>query len=384
MAYIGFDLDETLGTFVDISIFTFLLDSVPTEIEHPSPELQEKIERAFDAFAKCLVERDHVIGILRPGIMDIAKRLQELKDEDKVKKIVIYSNNANPTSLRLAAKMISYGIGRSEDDFFCNLIHWDHPIRLEPHEKALVGNNPVYHSKWLMIHGSEVRRDRPGFALKSTRTLKRAFESGKCAAENVDPTDFFFFDDLIHQNILKTISADHYFHVNKYQRSVDFKQLLECFMKAIQSEGLDTNEEYIAHVSNILGVERTDIASMIKTWEESHPRNKGSFYQYWDNDTDRILKRLDALFGPSTPVKGKRNNLWNNSNYKSLSSNNIPSGTPIYKSNINNLNKSILGNETNIESENEGRGTAAGGGKRKKIRKTRKQSHRKKRATRRR
>ena len=154
MAYIGFDLDETLGRFNTPYFYTIFLQPHTVlyrgewsgvydrhkYVQEPiplSPGLENKLNKAFTIFAECLASKEPALGLLRPSMIEIARRLYELKQEGLVKAVVIYSNNGNLALLHLAAKMIE--ILANAPGLFCNYIHWYHPSRSMEIEKKTAG-----------------------------------------------------------------------------------------------------------------------------------------------------------------------------------------------------------------------------------------------------
>jgi hypothetical protein len=256
MAYIGFDLDETLGRFSVVEYYTyFLLPHLSlyksqwsgmyggTSVPEPplSAELLIKLNGAFDLFIDCLAEKEREgVGLLRPGIVDIAKRLYELKQTSppQVKSVVIYSNNGNLGVLQLAGKLIEKLA--NAPGLFCNYIHWFHPSRR-----------------------SEVVWGRPGHANKTMNVLREAFQSGTCSSEDIDVEKVYFFDDMIHPDIYAKI-GNRYIQNPAYKYDADPVILNECFLKAFKDSELGTDSEYAAYLHplfrgnpNILGFIQT-------------------------------------------------------------------------------------------------------------------------------
>ena len=301
MAYcIGFDLDETIGHFSTVDTCLYFLD--PYSVLHyrarlnknpPSEELSAKLAIAFDTFVVNLLEHEPKIEILRPGILDICKRILMFKDQGKIRSVVVYSNNGNLISLKLATKMIEKALGRP-GELFCNLVDWYAPQRLTPI------NNAVYNelrpsTPWLQKGGPEVYTWQPGKAIKTIQTLKNAFNEGACAPGEVDNDNILFFDDVVHPNIKKTIGADNYFNVNPYKRGQSLEAILECFMSAMTSAGLIEDEEYFKYINTPALASPKNIADVEHFIQES--KDEVPANQYFIDDTSRIIKRLDLIFG---------------------------------------------------------------------------------------
>lgn len=290
MAFVGFDLDETLGRFAvpDGHLYFLMPEALYTTqfrpyapFHIPSEELKRKLQAAFDTFAVCLADKEPELGMLRPGILEIVKKIAQLKEEGRVKGIVVYSNNGNLAALLLATKMIEHKL--EKPGLFCNHIDWWNPIRNGKNQKG-----------------------KPGKAKKTARVLQESFV-GRCgdieSYEDVPLEKLFFFDDLNppHPDLYRHIGADRYFKVNPYKKDASLEEVQSCFDQALQSEGLLQDQEYLTYITKIL-----------RSAQPPFPRAFASINQYLQyyndgfvlkdepflNDTEEILRRLDALFPP--------------------------------------------------------------------------------------
>lgn len=281
MAYIGFDLDETLGSFSAGEVYMYfvypeclyrgqLLGRKPFQ---PSEELNELLTKFLNLFAICLADKEPGLGILRPGIQDIMKRIAQARGEGQVKNVAIYSNNGNLGLLVLAAKMIEYLI--EKPDFFCNYVDWYNPIR-----------------------SSEIQVGNPGAATKSVAVLKQIFADSKCGSvRDIDTKDLFFFDDLVHKNINDAIGPTHYFNVNPYKRAASYDIISECFQDAMERSGIKESSEYLDYIAPVfsafgLGKTVANIQTAIDSFNTKYTLKSNPFI----NDTSAILTRLNTLF----------------------------------------------------------------------------------------
>jgi hypothetical protein len=301
MAYcVGFDLDETIGYFSTVDTCLYFLDPYSVlnyrarlDKNPPSEELSAKLATAFDTFVVNLLDHEPKIEILRPGILDICKRIMMFKDQGKIRSVIVYSNNGNLISLKLATKMIEKVLDR-QGELFCNHVDWYAPQRMKPI------NNAVYDelrssTPWLQKGGPEVHTWQPGRAIKTIRVLKESFNEGTCLSGDVDNDKILFFDDMVHPNIKKAIGAENYFNVNPYKRGQSLEAILECFMSAMTSAGLIEDEEYFKYIDTpALGSPKNiaDVEGFIQDSKDAVPAN-----QYFINDTSRIINRLDLIFG---------------------------------------------------------------------------------------
>lgn len=288
MAYFGFDLDETLGRFmaVDDSLFFIMPDVVyrgqlkSKKPFDPSPDLQAKLDFAFQAFVKCLAtkERESDLRLLRPGILQIIQKLSDLKSEGRVKGIVVYSNNGNLGCLKVATGMIEELLGKP--GLFCNHVDWWSPLR-----------NGI---NW---------RGNPGQADKTTMALRKCFLDSRCGSSrniaSIPINNLYFFDDRIHPEIFRTIGADHYFNVKPYHYDASYIEITKCMTQALESANLNNDQEYlnyIAPVLSALGLTKSyeNILIAVNAYNARYPPQRLPF----EDDTSSILARLDTLFPP--------------------------------------------------------------------------------------
>lgn len=243
MAYIGFDLDETLGRFSVVEPHSYFLqphNSIYRSqwsgrygtlyIEEPSlsETLLAKINQTFDKFIECLAEKEKEgLGLLRPGIVEIARRLYQLKQTSppQVKAVVIYSNNGNLAHLHLAGKLIERLA--NAPGLFCNYVHWYHPSRT-----------------------NEITWGRAGMARKTYQVLLEAFQRGTCPRAEIDADQVYFFDDVMHRDIYDII-GDHYIQNPAYKVDAEPVFINECFQRAFEETELDKDPEYIEYITPI-------------------------------------------------------------------------------------------------------------------------------------
>jgi len=203
-AYIAFDLDETIGSFTTCQVISQFL-----YFDTQYPELNEALENTGRRFIQCLLEKQGTVPnfILRPSILRIMEILATHFDLGRVAKVAIYSNNSNMNMLRIAKEMIELHLRKP--GFIDTIIHRTHPIRVN--DMAL---SPA---------GSSV-------PIKSASVLQQIFFGRGPVPPNAE---FFFFDDLVHENILDAIGPDHYFHVEAYSiKYPDYLEIIDCFKRA--------------------------------------------------------------------------------------------------------------------------------------------------------
>ncbi len=289
MAFIGFDLDETLGSFTPIhnhilfltpeNVYRNLLPDKQPFV--PSDSLSRKLQAGLRAFAECLVTQDSELGILRKGILSIMRRLADAKANGLVKAVSIYSNNGNLGLLLLASAMIEHAIG--VPGFFCTHIDWYNPLR-----------------------SNEITPGRPGAAIKTAAVLRKAFVDSRCAGvespADVPLESLYFFDDIEHPYLKPIIGADHYFQVKPYKNEVtNLAAVDDCFDSALRSSDLAEDEEYLAYVKpllNAFGTQTNTFENILATIKRLNARYVPKKLAFVD-DTEAILNRIDSILPPT-------------------------------------------------------------------------------------
>ncbi len=295
MAFVGFDLDETLGRFsVPDGHLYFLMPEVLyttqflpyAPFHQPSDDLKTKLTAAFNSFAVCLANKEPALGMLRPGILQIVGKLSQLKDAGRINGIVVYSNNGNLAALILATKMIEHLL--QKPGLFCNRVNWWNPMRYGP--------------------GKNIKGHRPGAASKSTRVLRESFVGPMCGNivanyQEVPVDQLLFFDDLNppHQDIFNQIGPERYFRVNPYKKDASIAAVNDCFYSALESQNLHTDPEYLTYINTILQSSQPPLAktfASINTFLTQYNAQYALKNDPFLDDTDAILARIDALFPP--------------------------------------------------------------------------------------
>ena len=279
MAVVAFDLDETLGRFSTPSIHLLFLDLAMYydrqgkgyEPFKPSSDLQNKMDAALTHFAKCMATNEEGLQLLRPGILQIVKKVSDAKDAGLIKHIVVYSNNGNLNCLKLATRMIEFLLNKP--NIFCDHIDFYNPLRRN-------GDAPNYSN--------------PGAAYKTWRVFKQIFSQGCGGPTSIVPETSYFFDDTIHPDLYTKLGKN-YVLVKPYKRDISFESVNECFEAALKSQGLDTNDEYYQYLKPLmLGEPLTleGIRSYIQRANRGYRLKRFPF----EDDTGAILERLEAAF----------------------------------------------------------------------------------------
>ena len=178
MAYFVFDLDETLAEVYTLHYFLLTL-----RVKSDNPDISAKLTEAYDTFVAKVLEAEQSqfpLGILRPGILGVMKELDALKREEKLKKVIIYSNNGNLENLEFIRDLIALSLSQPKDELITDLIHWNYPGRKAEYTQP----------------------QRPGAANKTWPVLKGIIDEKyfpNSGESDFKPESVYFFDDYIGQ-----------------------------------------------------------------------------------------------------------------------------------------------------------------------------------------
>ena len=271
-AYVAFDLDETIGSFNTCQIISHFL-----YFYTPYPELNEALEKTGRRFIECLLEKQRTVPnfILRPSILHIMEILATQFDLGRVAKVAIYSNNSNMNMLRIAKEMIELHLRKP--GFIEMIVDRNHPIRADDRALSAAGS-PV--------------------PIKSASVLQQIFFGRGPVPGNAE---FFFFDDLVHQNILDAIGPDHYFHVEPYSIEYpDYREIIDCFRRSfvefIESDD-DLLRKYMNEIRGKVQSGTIDTATLISSIIFIHEHFKVTTKIVKHIPDDRpIFDRLTTIF----------------------------------------------------------------------------------------
>lgn len=285
MTYLVFDLDETLAELYPTFYFLVSLTPEPPQTRTSSDdELKTKLDEAYKIFVKNVLsaeKQSQPLGILRPGILQVFEKIQQLKNTGQVKGTIIYSNNGHLESLEFIRDLIHEHLGTN--DLILECIHRGHHMRDE--EKGARGGYP--NKTWNVL---------------STILKTAPIE----APTDLSPEDVYFFDDQIHSD-LKTILKNNYIQVPPYAFKASFDALAQQFTSALDEANINKDEltEMISHLlgnSNLKSYD--DVLSYFKQ------RTKGTSHSTSPISHDEGIQMMnDTLRAISTPLKtsgGKR------------------------------------------------------------------------------
>lgn len=240
MVYLVFDLDETLGSLYspyyylcDLTYERFFKNTDPDYVAPPPASLAPKLKIAYKEFVQNVADIENSVvplGILRPGIIDVFRKITELKDAGVVDGVLIYSNNGNLPSLEFVRDVIEEAVGKK--GLFCDLIHWYHPGREVEWTRDIQG------------------RTRPGSARKTWAVLSKLMIEGPCGAPpTLHPSDVYFFDDQLHPDLkLRLGLGINYINVPEYKYKTSALQIEPLFVNALRSAGILDSAESVSEL----------------------------------------------------------------------------------------------------------------------------------------
>jgi hypothetical protein len=202
MVYFIFDLDETLAELYSVYYFA-------TSLRLESSSLALNLDKAYQYFVRDILLAEissEPLGVLRPGILGVMKKLKDLQRLGKIKNVLIYSNNGDIKSLEFIKDLIHLYVG---GDLIKECIHRNHHMRINERVNA------------------------PHLINKTWNVLRNIMINGNTrAATNLVASDVYFFDDLDHPDLRKKLGIN-YYKVPRYSFKASVNRIGEIYKNAI-------------------------------------------------------------------------------------------------------------------------------------------------------
>jgi hypothetical protein len=291
MSYAVFDLDETLA-HLD-SIYYFLLALQPEKTldkksleKHASNFKETDVirEKIYEKIVEKITEReasDEPLGLIRPGILEVMDKLNDLKEKHIIKGVVIYSNNGHLSNLEFVRDVIHAYVGNPY--LICDCIHWGREGREEEYYTHI--------------------RPTPGHAKKTFSVLKKLLESGPCGASNIKSDQIYFFDDQPHV-LDENLPKGHSIKVSEYEYDVPIDSIAKIYKECMEELGLYGNSEIENKLYSIFGhkCDKHKSKNSACTYEffqdikaNSEKKKVKSLSTKYDESIKEILNLLDSL-----------------------------------------------------------------------------------------
>jgi hypothetical protein len=265
MAYVVFDLDETLAHLHSMYYFIASLNMKQDIVENRSyllsflPEdLFDSQKRAYRLFVKRVLEAetsDRPLGILRPGVLEVMSALRELQQKGKVAHVVLYSNNRHLPCLKFVRDLIHLHVRSTFLIGEC--IHWDHVMR---HEDKM---HPAFTKSWNVLRG--------------------ILMEGRCKApDSLSAKHVYFFDDLDHIDLQHALK-EQYYKVPAYSYTVALDRISQIYIEVLEeakpdwSTFLFTVMDYLQVGERTVQLHPADVTvyDMVRTfWSHIEPRKE--------------------------------------------------------------------------------------------------------------
>jgi hypothetical protein len=245
-----FDLDETLGYFVEFGMFW---DSLNSYLKHKNIVYDNKQQ----LFNECL---DLFPEFLRPNIISILKYLKRKKQKGHCSKLMIYTNNQGPNSW--AQHIIHY---------------FDHQIGFELFDKIISA---------FKVNGKHVE-------LCRTTQLKTHSDLIRCTMvpENTQICflDDVYYPDMNHEKI-------YYINVKPYVHDLDIKTMCSRFLKS-NPINISDSDECFAYMN-----------AFMNSFNYIYLEKTSESYNLDIIISKKIIQHLEHFFGKQTN-KTKRNRI---------------------------------------------------------------------------
>lgn len=257
-----FDLDETLGYFMELGMFW---DALKGYINNAKLNKITIDQTLFNSILDMYPE------FLRPNIIGILNYLKKKKQHNHCNKLMIYTNNQGPDEW--AKYIINY---------------FNHKINYELFDQIIAA---------FKVHGKRVE-------LCRTTHMKSHSDLLKCT-KIPDDTEICFLDDVFYPDMSN--DKIYYINVKPYIHDLEFTEMISrCLNNKILGDNVDT-KSYKEYIMNYL-----------KRYNYNYI-NKTQIAQNVDNAlSKKILQHLHIFFKnkPNKPNKTKRSKVVHNKTLK--------------------------------------------------------------------
>lgn len=295
MRYFVFDLDETLVEIYPVSYFItslrLMADEDRSRFLYVPKYFNQSLEKAYRFFIDAVLDaekKDPPLGLLRPGILEVMRTLQRMREQKLLDGVMIYSNNPNLAHLEFVADLIHEHVRSKRLIRKC--IHLHHALR----------ENERYHHTNLIS--------------KTWDGVQHSLIHGLDAPHHVSHDDVYFFDDLDHIDLQNKLGA-HYIKVPAYRHYASFTTLADLYRKAIVDAGVN-QELFVALVCDMFHIPTTrytmdpptldDLIEWFRLSLEIPRTDSESVVQHKDEGIERIWNVIHTIQPASLPMKRQK------------------------------------------------------------------------------
>ena len=226
MAYLAFDMDGTIGSFTVLKRMLCIFNQpaffikTPEKIPAVRPDLEKIIAVSYGKFINAILAKEHSgtpLGLFRPGIFDLFKKINQLRQAGLIKGVLIYSNNLTESLVTFVKDVINLAVGA-----------------------------PVIDASFFRYSQDRLNKSGHGNPEKTWAELKQLLMAIG-APETILPNEAVFFDDLVHANLKKSLGTN-YINVEEYIHNAPLIDILEVYRKAL----IDDNKDFEVNQKAIL------------------------------------------------------------------------------------------------------------------------------------
>lgn len=220
MSYLAFDMDGTLGEFTILKRLLCIFNQpaffmkTPEKAAVANPELDAILNNSYKSFIRRIIEKEESkasLGLFRPNIFQMFKEINALKAAQKIKGVVIYSNNHQESLVSAVMDILNTAVGA-----------------------PVVDRGFFRYNKLRTV--ANAKQSNPE---KTWAELKHLLVASELAPQELEPKDVMFFDDLVH-NDLKTALGPNYIQVVEYTHNPPLLDLLEVYRTALIDDNKNT------------------------------------------------------------------------------------------------------------------------------------------------
>lgn len=273
---IGIDFDRCLTEAHTLVPFVLILE-ILLEKELASPNVSKSAKllllKSRETFYSKLADNEIVNKgiIFRPSLLKLMPTLIHLRQQGKINKIFIYSNNTIEQLIHLC-------------DYILTLILQKAPYYVN--KGALIQEATRLHTLTPRIHMDNICRS--GEVMEGDFKEKTFEGIRSCLGENISESELWFIDDTLHHTSLISELKERYIHVEQYVVKLSNKRLAELFIESFSIDAFTP------------GNSRSDILLKIVNRVLSGFRPSGK------ESKTTLIEKLSTLLNKFTPSGGGR------------------------------------------------------------------------------